>query len=235
MDGTESSRSSRRAHPPSSVTDVEQLLIQGGAGNDTIVGQNGIATLTQLTIDGGAGNDTLLGGDGNDILLGGGGNDFVDGNRGNDTAQLGAGDDVFGWDPGDGSDTVEGNGGTDTLQFNGSNAGEDMALSPTARTRCSRATSRAITMDLHGMENVNIRALGSADNIAVGDLRGTDVNQVHVDLSALRRRRRRRGRHRHRGAHRGQRCAGLCRRHVGDQRPGRAGRSSRTWASATAS
>ena len=42
----------------------------------------------------------------------------------------------------------------------------------------------AITMDLHGMETVNIRALGSADNIVVGDLRGTDVNQVHVDLAA---------------------------------------------------
>src|SRR5262245_23105059 len=42
-----------------------------------------------------------------------------------------------------------------------------------------------ISMDLHGIENVNIRALGSADNITIGDLTGTDVKQVHVDLSGF--------------------------------------------------
>jgi hypothetical protein len=42
-----------------------------------------------------------------------------------------------------------------------------------------------ITMDLHGMENVEIRALGSADNITIGDLTGTDIKQVHVDLGAF--------------------------------------------------
>ena len=34
------------------------------------------------------------------------------------------------------------------------------------------------------MENVNIRALGGADDITVGDLRGTDVDRVNIDLSA---------------------------------------------------
>jgi Ca2+-binding RTX toxin-like protein len=171
--------------PAIDVTGVEQLLVKGGDGNDTIAAQNGIATLTQLTIDGGAGNDTILGGDGNDVLIGGGGNDFVDGNRGNDTASLGAGDDVFGWDPGDGSDVVEGNGGTDTLQFNGSNANEDMALSANGSHAILSRNVGAITMDLHGMENVNIRALGGTDNITIGDLRGTDVKQVNVDLSPV--------------------------------------------------
>ena len=167
------------------VTNVEHLLIEGGAGNDTITGQNGIATLTQLTLDGGAGNDTLRGGDGNDLLLGGDGNDFVDGNIGADTAQLGAGDDTFQWDPGDGSDVVEGDSGTDTLQFNGSNAAENMALSANGSHALLTRNVAAITMDLHGMENVNIRALGSADNIAVHDLTGTDVTQVNIDLTAF--------------------------------------------------
>jgi Ca2+-binding RTX toxin-like protein len=63
------------------VTNVEHLLVQGGAGNDTIAGQNGIGALTHLTIGGGAGNDTLRGGDGNDLLIGGAGNDYVDGTR----------------------------------------------------------------------------------------------------------------------------------------------------------
>ncbi|HEY1290900.1 MAG TPA: calcium-binding protein, partial [Burkholderiales bacterium] len=167
---------------PVSITNVEQLLVEGGAGNDTIAGQNGIATFTHLTIDGGAGNDTILGGDGDDTLLGGTGNDFVDGNRGNDIAQLGAGDDTFQWDPGDGSDVVEGDSGNDTLQFNGSNAAENMVLSANGSHALLTRNVASVTMDLHGIENVNIRALGSADNINVGDLTGTDVKQVHVDL-----------------------------------------------------
>ena len=167
------------------IADVENLVVHAGGGDDTLMAGNGIATLTNLTMDGGDGNDTILGGDGNDTLLGGSGNDFVDGNRGNDTASLGGGDDVFGWDPGDGSDVVEGNGGTDTLQFNGSNANEDMVLSANGSHALLTRNVAAITMDLHGMENVNIRALGGTDNITVGDLRGTDVNQVHVDLAAV--------------------------------------------------
>jgi Ca2+-binding RTX toxin-like protein len=167
------------------VTNVEQLLVEGGAGNDTLAAQNGIGALTQLTLDGGAGDDTLRGGDGNDILLGGSGNDFVDGNIGSDTANLGAGDDVFGWDPGDGSDIVEGDSGTDALQFNGSNVGENMVLSASGSHAVLTRNVGAITMDLHGMENVNIRALGGVDNIVIGDMTGSGVKQIHVDLGAF--------------------------------------------------
>ena len=39
-----------------------------------------------------------------------------------------------------------------------------------------------ITMDLNNVEHVEFRALGGADNITVGDLSGTDVNQVEIDL-----------------------------------------------------
>ena len=67
--------------------------------------------LIKLTVDGGAGNDTILGSNGADMLIGGDGNDFIDGQQGNDVAFLGAGDDTFQWDPGDGSDTVEGQAG----------------------------------------------------------------------------------------------------------------------------
>ena len=167
------------------VTNVEQLKVVGGNGNDTIAAQNGIGQLTQLTIDGGAGNDTLRGGDGADVLLGGSGNDFVDGNIGADTADLGAGNDIFQWDPGDGSDVVEGGTGTDTLQFNGSNIGENIALAANGSHALLTRNVAAIAMDLHGMETVNIRALGGSDNITIGDLRGTDVKQVHVDLGGF--------------------------------------------------
>jgi Ca2+-binding RTX toxin-like protein len=171
---------------PVSVTGVEQLLVKGGAGNDTISAQNGIASqVTQLTIDGGAGNDKITGGDGADLLLGGDGNDVIRGGIGSDTAQLGAGDDTFVWGPGDGSDIVEGNSGNDTMQFSGSNISEDISLSANGSHALLTRNIAGVAMDLHGMENVNIAALGGTDNIAIGDLRGTGIKQVHVDLGAF--------------------------------------------------
>ena len=39
-----------------------------------------------------------------------------------------------------------------------------------------------ITMDLNGVETVDFNALGGADTITVGDLTGTDVTEVNLDL-----------------------------------------------------
>ena len=162
---------------------VENLDVRGLAGDDTITGQNGIAGPTHLTIDGGAGNDTLHGGDGDDTLIGGSGSDSVDGGRGSDVALLGGGDDTFTWDPGDGSDTVEGQGGNDALDFNGSNASEKIDVSANgSRVRLFRDVAD-VTMDLNGIEALNVAALGSADTITVNDLTGTDVKTANVDLS----------------------------------------------------
>jgi len=162
---------------------VENLDVRGRAGNDTIIGQNGIAGPTHLTIEGGAGDDTLRGGDGDDTLIGGSGNDVIEGGRGRDTALMGAGDDTFTWNPGDGSDTVEGQGGTDTLDFNGSNAAEKIDLSANgSRVRLFRDVAN-VTMDVNGVEGLNVAALGSADTVTVGDLTGTDLRTANIDLS----------------------------------------------------
>jgi Ca2+-binding RTX toxin-like protein len=164
-------------------TEVENLDVRGLGGDDTITGQNGIAGLTNLTIDGGAGDDTLSGGDGDDLLLGGPGNDLVDGGRGNDVAELGAGKDTFTWDPGDGSDTVEGQGGGDVVDFNGSNIGEKIDLSANgSAVRLTRDVA-AITMDMDGIESLNLTARGGADAITVGDLTGTGLKSAAIDLS----------------------------------------------------
>ena len=68
-------------------------------GDDQFSATGNLAALIQITVDGGAGNDTILGSNGIDLLLGGEGNDFIDGQQGNDSAFMGAGDDVFQWDP----------------------------------------------------------------------------------------------------------------------------------------
>ena len=38
-------------------------------------------------------------------------------------------------------------------------------------------------MDLNGVEQVNVNALGGADTITVNDLSGTDVTSVNLDLA----------------------------------------------------
>src|SRR5258706_91540 len=106
------------------------------------------------------------------------------GGAGNDVAQLGTGDDAFVWNPGDGSDVVEGGAGTDTLAFNGANIAENISISANGtRTRLFRDIG-TVTMDLNGVEHIQLTALGGADIITVGDLTGTGVNQVDIDLSA---------------------------------------------------
>ena len=43
----------------------------------------------------------------------------------------------------------------------------------------------AITMDFDGIEAANIRALGSSDQITIGDLTGTDLKSANVNLAAF--------------------------------------------------
>ena len=168
---------------PLDVKAAEGVDIQALAGNDTVAGQNGIATFAPLTIEGGAGDDTLLGGDGADVLQGGGGDDLVDGNRGDDTASLGGGDDRFQWDPGDGSDFVDGDGGDNTLQFNGSNAGEQIDLSADGTNARLFRNVGAVTMEMTDVDTVAVRTLGSSDAFTVNDLTGTGVKTANIDLS----------------------------------------------------
>ena len=161
----------------------DRLIIDTLGGNDVISAAGLQAGTVQLTIDGGAGNDTITGSDGNDILIGGDGNDTITGGRGNDTATLGNGNDTFVWNPGDGSDIVEGQAGTDTLVFNGANVAENIDISANgSRARLFRNVGN-VTMDLNGVEHIQLAALGGADTITVNDLSGTDVKRVAIDLS----------------------------------------------------
>ncbi len=156
----------------------ESLVLNANGGDDRFSATGNLAALIKITVDGGIGNDTLLGSNGVDVLLGGEGNDFVDGQQGNDTALLGAGDDTFQWDPGDGSDVVEGQDGRDAMTFNGANINERMNVSANGgRVRFTRDVAN-IVMDLNDVETVDVKSLGGADLLTVNDLSGTDVTTV---------------------------------------------------------
>lgn len=118
---------------------LSDLLLNGTAGADTLVGAGGNDTLLgedgwdvlrgddgDDSLRGGDGNDTLVGGDGDDILIGGeseddrrdviyggAGNDAIDGGYGNDELRGDAGNDTIAG--GFGADTVIGGTGDDTL------------------------------------------------------------------------------------------------------------------------
>ncbi|HOP98099.1 MAG TPA: calcium-binding protein [Verrucomicrobiota bacterium] len=162
----------------------ENLVLNCNAGNDSVSCTGNLAALIQITVDGGPGDDTILGSNGIDLLIGGDDNDFIDGQQGNDVVFLGDGDDTFQWDPGDGSDTVEGQAGTDTLLFNGSNAAETFTASPNGSRLQFTRNVGTITMDVDDVEVLNLNALGGADTVTVNDLTATDLTSIHVDLAS---------------------------------------------------
>ncbi|MBC7994015.1 MAG: calcium-binding protein [Rhizobacter sp.] len=154
---------------------TDTLRINAGGGNDVVDASSFSANAMRLEINGGLGDDVIIGSSGSDTVTGGDGNDL---------ALLSDGNDTFTWNPGDDNDTVEGQGGSDTLRLNGSNVGETIAISANGgRVRLTRDVA-AVTMDLNDMERVDIRTLGGADNITIGDLSGTDVTQVNLELAS---------------------------------------------------
>src|SRR5204863_5574680 len=123
----------------------------------------------------------------NDTIIGSQGDDIVKGGTGDDVAFLSAGNDTVLSHPGDGNDTVEGQAGFDTLVFNGANINENIDISANGRRASLSRDVADITMDLNGIERIELNSLGSADNVTVNDLNGTDVTQGAVDLGGQRR------------------------------------------------
>jgi Ca2+-binding RTX toxin-like protein len=162
---------------------TENLVLNANGGDDSYAATGNLAALVKITVDGGAGNDRILGSNGADDLRGGDGDDFIDGNQGNDVGTMGAGDDTFQWDPGDGNDTIEGQDGADSMLFNGANIAENFDVSANGgRVRFFRNIAN-IVMDLDDVETIDLNALGGADNLVVNDVTGTDLTLVDTDLA----------------------------------------------------
>jgi len=165
------------------VANTVLVEVFGRAGNDQITMDQSGGPLPSGHLFGEEGADVLTGSSAVDQLFGGPGPDTLNGRAGNDFLDGGADNDTFVWSPGDGSDTLEGQGGNDVLVFNGSNVSETIDLSANgARLRLARNVAN-IVMDINGVEQVTVNALGGADTLTVNGLAGTAVTLVNLDLA----------------------------------------------------
>lgn len=93
------------------------LVLNGDAGNDTIIGGIGPDSVNggdgNDSIEGHGGNDTIIGGGGNDVLVGMAGDDHLEGQSGDDSIYGGSGNDRIGG--GSGRDVVFGESGDDLI------------------------------------------------------------------------------------------------------------------------
>jgi Ca2+-binding RTX toxin-like protein len=109
----------------------------------------------------------------------------VNGGAGTDTALLGAGNDRFQWNPGEGSDVIDGGRGHDTHEFNGSAGNERMALAVDGDKVLLTRDLGNIVMTQDNFERVEIAARGGSDSLTIGDMGGSDVREVAIDLAAV--------------------------------------------------
>jgi hypothetical protein len=158
------------------------VSLRSGADRFSVISGGSALTDAPLVVDGGSGDDTLLGGRGGDVLVGDRGDDFVDGGVGTDTEVLGSGDDVAAWLPGEGNDVVDGGSGRDTLAFDGGGGDDVMSLSANGHAAVFLRSPGSIRMDLTEVELVDVNALAGADTVTVNDVSGTDVEETAIDL-----------------------------------------------------
>ncbi len=165
------------------LSGTEIVSMFGAGGNDTIA--SGLVPGVTIAADGGPGNDTVSGATEDDFLFGGPGNDTVDGNGGDDIVLLEDGDDSFVWNHGDGNDFLDAGGGTgDTFAFNGSSAIETIAAAANADGDGLQVTRNvdSVTVDAFAFESLAVSPLEGTDSVTVGNLAGTGITSVAVDL-----------------------------------------------------
>lgn len=152
--------------------DADRVIVQALGGDDKLTA---IGAVPGLTLEGNEGADDLTGATGAETLRGGPGNDRARGNGGADRIELGDGDDVATFRLADGADTIVGDGGVDRLAVQGTSADEVIEV---------RATGVGAA-NVAGVETVEPVPGSGADTVAVGDLAGSAIKTVAIDLGGL--------------------------------------------------
>ena len=153
----------------------DSLQVLGGAGDDIIDAQSVAKSAARLTLNGGLGADVIGGSVNADTIIGASGDDIV---------FMGDGNDLFVWNPGDSNDVIHGGNGVDRLLINGSNVSENITLNNVNGALQFFRDVASVGLSVSGVERVEYHALGGSDSITVGDLSGTGVTRVTIDLAS---------------------------------------------------
>jgi Ca2+-binding RTX toxin-like protein len=136
---------------------LSEIVVYGGAGNDSIVVHKRVTQRVKLFggdgndyLQGGRGNDWLDGGEGDDVLSGGHGHDVLMGGAGRDQLWGGAGDDVL--VGGDGEDYLDGGRGTNMLVSGGLGDASTAAARSAGSAGSSNATSAQVATVASGWQ-----------------------------------------------------------------------------------
>ena len=147
------------ATEPVGLEENDRDSIEGGAGNDTIIGGD-----DDDTIRGGSGADEIDGGIDEDLIFGDSGIDTIDGGDGDDTIDGGFGGDSI--DGGDGDDSIIGNSGDDTVTGGegadsiSTGAGQDSIVGATADDTVDGGSTGPVDFDV-----LDLRGAGAAENV----------------------------------------------------------------------
>jgi Ca2+-binding RTX toxin-like protein len=169
------------ANPDSGAADcaaITEINVTGDAGANAITLTGVTATAfpnaEPITIDGGDGNDTILGSELVDTMRGGLGNDRIVGDDSpvgtRDVFEGQDGDDTLVWNPGDDDDTMEGGAGADTIEVNGGGGPEQFTVkpSPTAGRvqfdRTGPTPPGPFNLDIGTAERLDMNAGGGDDS-----------------------------------------------------------------------
>lgn len=165
------------------VAGTRLIKVTGLAGDDTLLIQDGDGSMPAAILSGGDGNDFLQGGGRDDTLFGGNGDDLLIGGRGADHLFGDAGNDRFIWNAGDGNDRIDGGAGYDKVELAGTADGDNFAIAATASgARIGSAHGKGPGIEVAALEHVSINAGAGADTISIGNLAGSGVQEVTVNL-----------------------------------------------------
>jgi len=170
----------------------------GFGGSDTLVGiENLFGSRHADRLTGDEGANVLTGHDGADILIGGPGGDTLIGGTGDDEVFGEAGDDRIIWHSGDGSEAMSDPAGNDVLDVFGSIWNDTIVIGPGAAGVSIDGTSDVpsesdsdgagdlpFTLDIEGIETLNIHTGRGDDSVTVGDMTGGPVTAITIHLGA---------------------------------------------------
>jgi Ca2+-binding RTX toxin-like protein len=170
--------------------DANVIDLSGVTDKDDAVNTD-YPAITSVTIDGGGGNDTIIGTEHTDTMRGGDGDDRINGDENKapgsfDVFEGQAGNDTLVWNPGHDSDKMDGGDGADTIEMNGGGGGEQFTVKPSATAgrvqfdRTGPTPPGPFTLDIGTAERLDFNANGGDDSLTSDA--GLDALGFKLDL-----------------------------------------------------